>query len=177
MAPGPITGTATPQTEKAIRRFQKKFLLPVVGKPGKRTVALLRKLTPRDAAVDPRCLAPGKVICLDKSQKLLRAYENGAVVRTTDVRFGGPNTPTREGSFKVDSKSRYHVSSLYDLKMPYAMFFSGGQAVHFSPDFAERGYNGSSHGCVNVRSTKDIAWVYKWAAVGTRVVVYRSVGK
>ena len=36
--------------------------------------------------------------------------------------------------------------------MPYAMFFSGGQAVHYSPDFAARGYNGASHGCVNVRN-------------------------
>ena len=29
--------------------------------------------------------------------------------------------------------------------MPYAMFFSGGQAVHYLPAFAARGYNGASH--------------------------------
>ena len=40
---------------------------------------------------------------------------------------------------------------LYGSAMPYAMFFSGGQAVHYSSDFAARGYAGASHGCVNVR--------------------------
>jgi hypothetical protein len=33
------------------------------------------------------------------------------------------------------------------------MFFGGGQAVHYSPDFAARGYNGASHGCVTLRSS------------------------
>ena len=44
------------------------------------------------------------------------------------------------------------VSTLYKTPMPWAMTFSGGQAVHYSPDFAARGYNGASHGCVNVRN-------------------------
>ena len=49
-------------------------------------------------------------------------------------------TPTREGLFHVGWKSRDHVSKLYDSAMPFAMFFSGGQAVHYSSDFAARGY-------------------------------------
>ena len=44
--------------------------------------------------------------------------------------------------------------------MPFAMFFSGGQAVHYSPDFAAVGYNGASHGCVNVRDYDGIAWLF-----------------
>ena len=70
---------------------------------------------------------------------------------SVDVRFGSAELPTREGTFAVFCKSRDHVSSLYDTSMPFAMFFSGGQAVHYSPDFAANGYNGASHGCVNVR--------------------------
>jgi hypothetical protein len=46
----------------------------------------------------------------------------------------------------------FHFSSLYATSMPYAMFFGGGQVVHYSPDFAARGYNGASHGCVNARN-------------------------
>ena len=69
-----------------------------------------------------------------------------------DVRFGSDRTPTREGTFSVGWKSRNHFSTLYNTPMPYAMFFSGGQAVHYSADFAARGYSGASHGCVNVRN-------------------------
>ena len=58
--------------------------------------------------------------------------------------------------------------------MPYAMFFNGGQAVHYSSDFAARGYNGCSHGCVNVRNKSSIAWVFDQIRVGDRVVVYWS---
>src|SRR5690606_39805281 len=50
---------------------------------------------------------------------------NGKVHMTFDVRFGSELTPTREGAFQVNFKSRDHVSSLYDTSMPYAMFFSG----------------------------------------------------
>ena len=53
------------------------------------------------------------------------------------------------------------------------MFFSGGQAVHFSSDFAARGYNGSSHGCVNVRDKATLAKIFAEVDVmSTRVVVY-----
>ena len=58
--------------------------------------------------------------------------------------------------------------------MPFAMFFSGGQAVHYSPDFASVGYNGASHGCVNVRDHAGVAWLFDQVAVGDKVVVYWS---
>ena len=67
------------------------------------------------------------------------------------MRFGSEYTPTREGVFSVFQKNRDWTSTLYGSKMPYSMFFSGGQAVHYSSDFAARGYSGASHGCVNVR--------------------------
>ena len=57
--------------------------------------------------------------------------------------------------------------------MPYAMFFSGGQAVHYSPDFAARGYSGASHGCVNVRNLGGIQALFASAQVGDKVIVYR----
>ena len=58
---------------------------------------------------------------------------------TLDTRFGGNGYVTREGQFSVYRKSRDHVSTIYDTSMPFAMFFSGGQAVHYSPDFAATG--------------------------------------
>jgi lipoprotein-anchoring transpeptidase ErfK/SrfK len=58
--------------------------------------------------------------------------------------------------------------------MPFAMFFSGGQAVHYSPDFAAYGYNGSSHGCVNVRNRGAIESLFDQVRIGDKVIVYWS---
>jgi lipoprotein-anchoring transpeptidase ErfK/SrfK len=52
------------------------------------------------------------------------------------------------------------------------MFFSGGQAIHYSADFALNGYDGSSHGCVNVRNLTLLKRLYNAAPVGTTVVVH-----
>ena len=90
------------------------------------------------------------------------------------VRFGSSYTPTREGLFHVGWKSRDHVSKLYDSPMPFAMFFSGGQAVHYSSDFAARGYAGASHGCVNVRDLAGMQWLFDQVALGDKVVIYWS---
>jgi lipoprotein-anchoring transpeptidase ErfK/SrfK len=54
------------------------------------------------------------------------------------------------------------------------MFFSGGQAVHYSPDFAATGYNGASHGCVNVRDYDGMVALFDQVRVGDKVIVYWS---
>ena len=122
---------------------------------------------------DPRCLT-GRVLCIDKSSRTLRFVVDGQVRQTLDVRFGAEWTPTREGVFSVYTKDRDHVSRLYGSAMPYAMFFSQGQAVHYSSDFAARGYAGASHGCVNVRDEAGVAWLFDHVRVGDTVVVYWS---
>jgi hypothetical protein len=124
-------------------------------------------------AIDSRCLT-GRVLCIDKSTLKLRWMVDGQVVSVLDVRFGSELTPTREGSFTVYLKSRNQVSGIYHTAMPFAMFFSGGQAVHYSADFAARGYNGASHGCVNVRDYNGIAWLFDQVSIGNAVIVYRS---
>ena len=126
-----------------------------------------------DAALDPRCLT-GRALCVDKSSSTIRWVVDGKVRRTMAVRFGASYTPTREGLFHVGWKSRDHVSKLYDSAMPFAMFFSGGQAVHYSSDFAARGYAGASHGCVNVRDHAGIGWLFDQVGIGDKVVIYWS---
>ena len=122
--------------------------------------------------IDSRCITKGRVLCINKKTRKLVYMVNGKPVQVLDVRFGSSKTPTRNGVFRVYRKSKNHVSSLYHTKMPYAMFFSGGQAVHYSSDFKARGYNGASHGCANVRDKKKIAWIFARVKVGDRVVVY-----
>ncbi|WP_406146442.1 L,D-transpeptidase family protein [Streptomyces sp. NBC_01012] len=126
---------------------------------------------PKAAKPDARCMK-GRVMCISKKSRTLSWMIDGKVVSSMDVRFGSQYTPTRDGSFSVYWKSRHHVSTLYDSPMPYAMFFSGGQAVHYSSDFAARGYNGASHGCVNVRDEGKIASLYAQVRNGDKVVIY-----
>ena len=121
---------------------------------------------------DPRCLT-GRALCVSKKSRTLAWYVNGRMLSAMDVRFGSAYTPTREGKFSVGFKSRDHVSTIYDTPMPYALFFSGGQAIHYSSDFAARGYSGASHGCVNVRDKKKIAALFAQVRKGDKVVVYK----
>jgi peptidoglycan hydrolase-like protein with peptidoglycan-binding domain len=185
---GDVTGMYGAHTREAVHGFQGKRHIPQTGKVDQRTLDLLLGMTvepsaaelankPPDPAegapLDPRCTT-GLALCVDKSSQSLRWVVNGDVRLTVDVRFGSAELPTREGQFSVYRKSRDHVSSLFNTSMPYAMFFSGGQAVHYSPDFAANGYNGASHGCVNVRDHDAIAWLFDEVPLGTKVIVYWS---
>ncbi|NBE51715.1 L,D-transpeptidase family protein [Streptomyces boluensis] len=178
------TGTYDRATAEAVDGFQGKRGLPRTGRTDTVTWQRLLGMTrkpghfelyaagdqPR-AKPDARCRT-GRVLCISKQSRTLSWLIDGRVVSTVDVRFGSQYTPTREGTFRVYWKSRHHVSTLYDTPMPYAMFFSGGQAVHYSADFAARGYTGTSHGCVNVRDEKKIAALYAQVRKGDKVVVY-----
>jgi peptidoglycan hydrolase-like protein with peptidoglycan-binding domain len=121
---------------------------------------------------DPRCLT-GRALCVSKKSRTLAWYVDGNMRSAMDVRFGSAYSPTREGKFGVDFKSRRHVSTIYHTPMPYALFFSGGQAIHYSSDFAANGYRGASHGCVNVRDKKKIAALFDQVRKGDKVIVYK----
>ncbi|CUR61389.1 conserved exported hypothetical protein [metagenome] len=182
---GRVTGRYGGSTVKAVEGFQAKRRIPVTGQVDRRTLSRLKEMTrqptkaelfnvvPAGPALDPRC-ATGRAMCVDKTSRSLRWVVDGVVLKTVEVRFGSDELPTREGAFAVFSKSRDHVSSLYDTPMPFAMFFSGGQAVHYSPDFAANGYSGASHGCVNVRDRAAVEWLFDQVRIGDKVIVYRS---
>ncbi|MFK4225229.1 L,D-transpeptidase family protein [Streptomyces sp. NPDC019890] len=179
------TGTYGPVTVASVKGFQGKRGLPTTGDTDtvtwQKLLAMTKKPT-RDeldgktvnkpsAKLDPRCKT-GRVLCISKTTRTLSWVIDGHVQSTMDVRFGSQYTPTREGTFSVFSKSKDHVSTIYHTSMPYAMFFSGGQAVHYSSDFAARGYNGASHGCVNVRDKGKIASLFAQVHNGDKVVIY-----
>ncbi|MGZ4475556.1 MAG: L,D-transpeptidase family protein [Nocardioides sp.] len=185
---GDVTDHYGADTATAVRGFQGKRGIPVTGEVDRRTLDLLVAMThdptadelanrrpdPADgAALDPRCTT-GRALCIDKTSSSLRWVVDGKVLTSLDVRFGASYSPTREGLFHVLWKDRDHVSNLYGSSMPFAMFFSGGQAVHYSSDFAARGYAGASHGCVNVRDYDALAHLFDQVRVGDKVVVYWS---
>ncbi len=184
-----VTGTYGPVTTTAVQGFQAKREIPVTGLVDQRTLDRLNAMTrtPTDdelhniaigsastrTPLDGRCLT-GRALCIDKTSRTLRWVVDGKVRSTLAVRFGASYSPTREGLFHVGWKSANHVSKLYGSAMPFAMFFSGGQAVHYSSDFAARGYYGASHGCVNVRDYDGIRSLFNQVVLGDKVVIYWS---
>ncbi len=132
--------------------------------------------TTRTAAalgLDGRCLT-GRVVCADKSRRRLWWVIDGTVHSTLTVRFGRPSLPTSNGVFQVLWKDIDHKSKQYDdAPMPFSMFFHGGQAVHYSPDFVADGYGGpgGSHGCINTRDRAATAALFAQVRVGDTVVV------
>lgn len=186
---GNVTENYGSQTVSSVKGFQGKRNIPTTGEVDKRTwgrlVAMTRTPSKNElankssnsrstsaAGLDKRCMS-GRAICISKRTNTLAWVVNGKVQSRMDVRFGSDELPTREGTFSVGWKSKNHVSTLYNTSMPYAMFFSGGQAVHYSPDFAANGYNGASHGCVNVRNKPAVQSLFAQARVGDKVIVYR----
>ncbi|GAA1928585.1 L,D-transpeptidase family protein [Nocardioides hwasunensis] len=185
MYDGKVTGRYARSTVDAVTAFQTGRKLPVTGQVDRRTLTWLKDTTreptkaelfnivPSGPRLDPRC-STGRAMCVDKTSRSLRWVVDGVVLKSVEVRFGSDELPTREGAFAVYRKSRDHVSNLYGTSMPFAMFFSGGQAVHYSPDFAANGYNGASHGCVNVRDRAAVEWLFDQVRIGDKVIVYRS---
>jgi lipoprotein-anchoring transpeptidase ErfK/SrfK len=173
---GALTATTTAQ---AAAPAPKTVTVPKVAPKAVAAPKAVTKTTASSAVVpgrlhvDKRCMK-GRWLCINKKTRKVVFVVNGKIVAYGDARFGAKRTPTRNGTFKVYRKSKNHVSSIYKSPMPYSMFFSGGQAVHYSSDFKARGYNGASHGCVNMRDKKKIALIFGKVKVGDKVLVYSA---
>jgi lipoprotein-anchoring transpeptidase ErfK/SrfK len=165
------TADAAPVAGKAVAVAPKVAPKAAVAPAAKATAK--STLVPGKLRLDKRCMK-GRILCINKKTRKVVFMVNGKPLAIGDARFGAKRTPTRNGSFKVYRKSKNHVSSIYHSPMPYAMFFSGGQAVHYSSDFKARGYNGASHGCVNMRDKKKIAWIFAHVKIGDKVLVYSA---
>ena len=176
------TGYYGAATTAAVKKFQAQKGLSQTGKVDQRTFDLLQaayraKLTQNDVqrlGLDPRCDDEARVLCADQSRRKVWLVENGKVVKTMDARFGAPSTPTRNGKWRIYHKKANEWSSLYNVSMPYSMYFSGGQAFHYSADFNKVGWNnarGGSHGCVNFRDYAGAQWMYNRVPLNTLVIM------
>lgn len=166
-------------TRKAVKAFQTKFFLNATGKVNRKTWRTLNKVGSNIGDLPKSCREENKVLCIDKTAKLLRYVRKGKVVQTLDVRFGVPGLDTPTGTYRVWYRDRDATSGINGpdaprVPMPYALFFNGDIAVHYSSTFARDGYypGGGSHGCVNVADYDGVAWLFDQIPEGTRVVVY-----
>lgn len=125
--------------------------------------------------LNSKCDDEAKVLCADQSRRKVWYLENGKVVKEFDARFGAPSTPTRNANWRITRKVRDEVSYLYNMvPMPFSMYFSGGQAFHYSADFAKVGWNnarGGSHGCINLRDYAGAEYIFNRVPVGTLAIV------
>ncbi len=185
-----ITGVYWSALDRAVLTFQQQRNLPQSGVIDQRTWSRLVSLTytpgtfdqhrynaglrpvmPTAASLDSRCRT-GRVMCVDKATRTLTWVVDGKPLMVMWARFGRPGLETREGTFRVSRKYEYVISNLYFTPMPYSMFFSGGQAVHYSSNFARLGYASASHGCVNIADHAQIKSLFFKVRVGDKVVVY-----
>lgn len=185
---GTVDGTFNATTRQAIEAWRVRIGLPVSEVMDERTWAVLIRHTrnPRYAelfdappastlvqALDPRC-ATGNVVCVSKNQQKMSYVVDGQVRFTREARFSRPGWDSPEGEFRIWHMDSNTVSKIFGERtpMPYAMFYQGNVAIHYSQDFADRGYEGGSHGCSQLRDYQVAKWLYEQLKVGDRVVVY-----
>jgi len=129
--------------------------------------------------------AQGKVIVVSLATQSLTAYENDKVVAATVVATGRPALPTLTGTFHIKAKyTPYQFISPWPKSSPYwyasawvkyAMLYEdGGYFIHDAPWRTVYGpganLTNGTHGCVNV-PLSTMSFLYKWASVGTTVIV------
>ncbi|OCQ92818.1 hypothetical protein BCD64_08765 [Nostoc sp. MBR 210] len=104
----------------------------------------------------------------------LTAWEGGKAVYAVTISTGKKSTPTRTGSFKIQSK---HKSTRmrgrdYDVpNVPHAMFYQGNYGIHGAYWHKKFG-TPVSHGCINV-APNHAKWLFNWASIGTPVVIHK----
>ncbi|WP_179816279.1 L,D-transpeptidase family protein [Allostreptomyces psammosilenae] len=149
----PVDGEQSVEDCRAIRDFQREHgIEPDEGYAGPITWSSMQQLElAENPNADGACPTDlGRIACVDLTRQVMWVQDGEEVVfAPVPVRTGRDGYETRTGLKQVYWKSEDHWSTLYDVEMPYAQFFDGGQAFHaitgdiYSPP--------GSHGCVNMR--------------------------
>lgn len=119
-----------------------------------------------------------KVIDVNLSTQTLVLLEGGTPVFSTLVSTGKPGYETPAGEFYVYAKDRLvdmestpeAVEFYYVKDVPWVLWFKGGYSIHGTYWHNEFG-RVRSHGCVNV-PVPAAEYIYRWAPVGTPVIVH-----
>ena len=109
---------------------------------------------------------------INRRSQTLIAWQGNRQVYSVIVSTGKSATPTPTGLFKIQTKYPTAVMRGEDYNVPdvpHVMYYSGNYAVHGA--YWHRSFGiPISHGCTNV-APDHAAWLYRWASVGTPVVV------
>jgi hypothetical protein len=110
-------------------------------------------------------------IIVSIAKQRVSVYANGTLVGRAPVSTGMPNHPTPMGIFTVISKSRWHVSNIYNgAPMPYMQRITwSGIALHAG---MLPGYP-ASHGCIRLPE-HFAARLWGLSKIGARVIIARD---
>jgi photosystem II stability/assembly factor-like uncharacterized protein len=162
---GAVSGVDDYRTQQALMAFQAWNGLSRDGIDGRKTRAKLENGTPPTPRKES---ATGHYAEVFRSLGVLLCVNNGKLVRAVHCSTGRPSLPTPAGRFSIYLKSLDWWSTKYLDWMPFASFFSGGDAIHGFPDVPAYP---ASHGCVRV-SMPEASWVYSFLYYGATVFVY-----
>jgi lipoprotein-anchoring transpeptidase ErfK/SrfK len=114
--------------------------------------------------------AVGKRIVVDMSQQRVYAYSGNTLVFSTSANARN----TARGRFRVQNKLPVAQAFTLGWRLPYWMgiYYAGGlqNGFHATATTARGGRTNASLGCI-VMPTQSAATLYRWATVGTTVVV------
>jgi lipoprotein-anchoring transpeptidase ErfK/SrfK len=109
---------------------------------------------------------------INRRSQTLTAWQGSRRVYSVVVSTGKSATPTPTGLFNIQTKyptARMQGEDYNVPDVPHVMYYSGNYAIHGA--YWHRSFGiPISHGCTNV-APDHAAWLYRWAAVGTPVVV------
>jgi len=159
-----------------------------VAAPVVRTAPAVRSTVPtcrKPSVALPRASGTGRRIVYSEKvpQHVWLVDARGCVVR--DFKASGRKDWPRPGTYHVFSKSPYSSSGVYGVRFRWMVRFAHGRAAsigfHTIPTYADGRYThpvsqlglAVGHGgCVH-STDADAAFLYRWAPVGTTVVVLR----
>ncbi|QEV16722.1 L,D-transpeptidase [Streptomyces alboniger] len=147
----PVDGRQSAADCVAIRRLQQRLgISPADGRASLRTYRfVVADRIRRDPAERRNCpIRSYRVTCVDLTRQILWTQTGRRLVfDPVPVRSGRDGLETRRGWHRVYWKNRDHFSTLYNVPMPFAQFFNGGQALHGTRSDL---FSSGSGGCVNL---------------------------
>ncbi|MFI9155345.1 L,D-transpeptidase family protein [Streptomyces sp. NPDC053367] len=154
-----VDGRQSPTDCQKIKAFQDKHgIKPNIGYAGPVTWGVMDLMLKQRAVGsnpnrDGRCPTnKGRIACVNLTLQLSWIQDGSRLVYgPVPVRTGRDGYETRTGLKKIYWRDIDHVSSIYNVPMPYSQFFDGGQAFH-SVNLSMWNPPGS-HGCVNMTTT------------------------
>ncbi|MFD9796010.1 L,D-transpeptidase family protein [Streptomyces sp. NPDC059070] len=150
----PADGRESAADCAAIRTFQERNgISPADGYASlatyRATLVVEERRAPNKAGKCPR--HAGRLVCVDLGRQLLWVQRDGRVIYpAVAVRTGRWGQQTRDGWHEITERRLDDYSELYDnAPMPYAQYFSGGQAFHGV--YGDLFNGGGSAGCINLQ--------------------------
>jgi nicotinate phosphoribosyltransferase len=117
---------------------------------------------------------PAVKIHIDLSSQTMSVRQGGSTVANWRVSTGKSGSRTPTGSWRINRMAHNHFSSQFKVKLPYAMFFVNGIAIHATTKQTHLLGKPVSNGCVRL-SPENAARLYRMVgrhgARNTRVTV------